>query len=112
MSIVKELQNARYLISDPAKWTQGAFGRDSFKVPRHSRGKETVCWCSLGALVKANEKHRIGLSETESFLNDVSVDVHGVDIIDFNDYSKRTHEEVLMLFDIAIERAKSKENEE
>lgn len=47
------LRRAREIISDPAKWTQGAFARDSqgsMIPPNHTAA---CSWCAIGALSRA-----------------------------------------------------------
>ena len=51
MTTLEILRAARELISDPAKWTQGAYARDE-KGFQLCTGYDTgaTCWCAIGAL--------------------------------------------------------------
>jgi len=56
VSIATELQfarAARELISDPERWTQRAYARNSSFICVDSSSRHACCWCSLGALRKA-----------------------------------------------------------
>lgn len=112
--ISEVLKAARELITDPKRWTQGWFARtiqDGQVGPEH---KFAVCFCSLGALYKAEpglwqlEEDGDGdgqetTSDAIEFLQKFCDGHHGMDIAMFND--NRTHKEVLELFDKAIEEA-------
>jgi hypothetical protein len=53
---VELLRRVRDLLSDPAKWTQGATARDANGQPTDMNGKSAVCWCLSGALETLDEK--------------------------------------------------------
>ena len=92
------LQKARDLITDPDKWTQKAYAKDSKGMTVSLWSKEATCWCALGALYSFNEDGIFELpGDTHSRLQDHA----GRDIVSFNDNS--THAEVLAAYDRAIE---------
>lgn len=104
--ISEVLKAARELITDPKRWTQGAFARtikDGRVSPEH---EFAVCFCSFGALYKVQPGEWTKASESvpaHEFINRFCVATHHVDLAHFND--NRTHKEVLELFDKAIEEA-------
>jgi hypothetical protein len=106
------LQEARALISDPAKWTQCSFARDAKGKSLFSGyNKDAVCWCAMGAIEKVLGKD-LSLDLTPyTILKDTGY-IHITDwppsgVTTYNDRS--THQEVLSLFDKAIENAKEME---
>lgn len=110
------LIEARELISVPERWTQGDYARD-----REGKGLidhpsiKPVCYCTLGACTAIEELHNIhegGLDPSRAIM---SILLKALDnlvekpttIDDYND--THTHEEILTLFDKAIEIAKEEE---
>ena len=86
------LRAARALIAKPGTWIQGRF--------RNSCG-----FCSVGALLEAPAA---GANEwLRRAVNLHTNDRYGGSIIDWNDDPKRTHEEVLTVFDTAINLAEA-----
>lgn len=43
---------ARELISDPKRWTRGAYARNEQGAACGARNPAAVCWCASGALIK------------------------------------------------------------
>ena len=104
MKISEKLEAAKALIADPKNWTQDTYARDVHGEPTSPESMDAVCWCSLGALKK-----------TDSYLEGAGLllrSISGVSkhpfIPSFND--TRTHEEVMAMWDRAIELAKSDED--
>ena len=102
--VVRVLTEARDLISDPKRWTQGAYARDAHGRQTYWGDPAAVCWCASGAISKATK-----LTPAQSAMNrdlvdqaqaelDSAIDHYGV--FTFND--SRTHKEVLEMFDRAI----------
>ena len=57
------LRKAWALIDAPEKWTQGACARDSSGDSVTLTNASAACFCSLGALIKANGEFDRGLKE-------------------------------------------------
>lgn len=102
---VEILKAARAVIEKPESWTKGYYAKAEDRTWTISNGPKAVCFCSIGAIEKATGKVHYGGGwpfEAEYMLRraaDVS------NIADFNDAPERTHEEVLAIFDRAIELA-------
>ena len=96
MTPLETLKAARQLISDPAKWTNSYYARDSIGIDVSPSSDKAVCFCSIGAIRKFSEV----LSEAEMFLLGFCSETHDTYAEEFND--THTHAEVLALFDAAI----------
>jgi hypothetical protein len=97
MTPLETLKAARALITDPAKWTQGAQARDKRGQPFSTHNDNAVCWCALGAIEKVADPYSEEAYEAAKKLRSISP--NGT-VSDFND--THTHVEVLALFDAAI----------
>ena len=97
---VAVLERARELISDPERWTQRAFARNSVGEATSASGPGATCWCALGAI--AREEGRSGSGAVRQLREGAGLHGTGtyLGIADFNDVS--THAEVLAAFDKAI----------
>lgn len=120
------LQEARKIIEDKSRWTQGAAARTAEHLSCVPTLEAAVCWCSLGAVDLA--AYRLPIPQ---FVNRVSRDLalRALDraafeleeeelgrrtrypgdrgrssVIEWNDDSHRQHAEVLLMFDRAIAR--------
>lgn len=111
MTASEILRAARALISDPARWTQGAFARDSSGDQVDRLTSEAVCWCLAGAVDAASYPERIGV---DNYVIDfdrsaarlaaaraLHTVIHDT-VVSFNDDPTRTHAEVLEAIDKAI----------
>lgn len=96
---VKILRAARDLISDPKKWTQGAYARDANGDLCRCEGPEAASWCAFGVLW--------GRQDATYYLVMCLPDSYKT-VAAFNDCS--THEEVLALYARAIELALAEES--
>lgn len=96
MTPLETLKAARDLISDPARWTQVVFARDSIGMDVEPTSYRAVCFCSIGAIRKFERK----MSDAEKTLLGVCSKIHDTYVEEFND--THTHAEVLALFDAAI----------
>lgn len=104
---------ARKILSNPDHWTQGCLGRDPDGFPVSTSGLDTaVSFCAVGALAQAynvvsNQKHNILdrdiVRPLRRCLNEP--------VVKWQDSSKRTHREVLDLFDRAIYDLEMQESE-
>ena len=77
-------------------WCQAADARDAGGLECASRDAEAACWCLSGAIHRACD----GLAEDDAW--DVLASLVG-DPVEWNDTPGRSKEEVLALFDKAIE---------
>lgn len=94
-----KLREARELISDPHRWTQGWMATDRDGYPCHPNSKWASSWCTLGALEKVDA--------TGQDLQDVRDAVpmrwrHKV--ATYNDVPWHKHRHILRVFDRAIKR--------
>lgn len=119
------LKAARERVTDPQDWTQGAYARDAYgsevgdghfsldDLIDEEAFHNATRWCALGALgVKAFDiddvAHATNVLERAVRKLDTSVKGDDYCIVSaFND--NHSHEEVLRLFDEAIELAKEQE---
>lgn len=98
MNTVETLKAAKALISDPTKWTQGAYARDAEGTVTDPFASDAACWCSVRSIVAVS---REWFFASESLLEKAI----GGGVIRFNDM--HTHAEVMAAFDRAIELAEA-----
>ena len=118
------LTEARQLIAEPEKWTQGAFARDRDGGAVDAEAEEARSFCAYGALLKASfnlaGKPHLTASDHASrryaidAIDALDVLIAGAGILlsegegeddavrDWNDADCRGHEEVLAAFDNAL----------
>lgn len=106
--VVEKITKARALIADPLQWCRYAYARDRYGSPAYPYSIEARQWCSLGSLerVTRDAPSRIlvaGKVILEEALGQLG---YGHEVGAFND--SHTHEEVLEMFDKAIEIAKER----
>lgn len=106
MKTSEMLEKAKAIIADPSHWTQGWFAKDAAGNDTFSLRSEAVCWCSMGALNKAGfgpwgecfaPVFEVALMEAG----------HTQGMASYND--THTHEEVMKVWDRAIQLAKEDE---
>jgi hypothetical protein len=92
---------ARKLIEQPEHWTKGHYARDARGAPVLPIDSEAVCWCTVGALGRADQER----DTNEVYLNTRMVLLEHMQpcLSEFND--NHTHAEVLAAFDKAIAAA-------
>jgi hypothetical protein len=104
------LKAARALIADPKHWTQGELARDADGNPEDEYQPEAVCFCSVGALMRAARVVGDDLNEARfgafTQVGNITLDLRGLTIVEFNDAEDTTHADVLAVFDKAIEATK------
>ncbi|MGV2110128.1 DUF6197 family protein [Agrobacterium salinitolerans] len=106
MNTVQILKEARALIADGGKWTQGAFARNSLGEKVDPSEEGAVCFCAIGALAKAAGANPESELPAENLLVTEMLELDARECIpEFND--SHTHADVLALFDRAIARAES-----
>lgn len=104
----ERLRAAKKLIDSPEKWIQG----DYYDLPGDA--KNSVCFCSLGAIQRVyvdSDTPLMGDLNRESLYLERALhelEVLEGDIPTFND--THNHEEVMQMFDKAIEIAESEGN--
>lgn len=101
LSAAETLQKARDLIADPAHWTQRTAARDAATTPVPVASPYAKSFCTLGAVDRAAGFDSHGFYDATAFLYQVIGSAES--IAQFND--SHTHEEVIALFDAAIEKA-------
>lgn len=107
MDVKEVLIQARELISDERRWTVRSLARDKYgnSVPVSSPG--ATCWCSAGALSRVILENGNNDATVYTRIKDLlRKAISGESYVAFND--SRTHEEVLKMFDKAIELASTK----
>lgn len=102
----KILAEARDLVS--SGWTKGFMARDGEGQPTQPLHQAAVCWCVMGALVKASVKPEsdFGASSADSAALLHRFLPWGVGLAEFNDDPTTGQEDVLRLLDQAIAAAR------
>lgn len=96
------LRAARARISDPSKWTQGAFARDAEGLEREPASKWAVCWCALGSL-EVEFPFGGGFMERTALRRAVAVVAPGLPQLSVEQVNDRfDHATILAVFDEAI----------
>lgn len=91
-------------------WTQGVLARDETGKEVRPSSPKAVCWCMSGALnaVKPYSKGEPATRNAVSnILNSITRPANGY--VSWNDAPQRTQEEVLHIFDRAIDMLRNKE---
>ena len=83
-------------------WTQGASARDVTGSVTRAWAEEAVCWCAMGA-VACREDDWATTAAAWVVLEEAA----GMWVAEWNEAPGRTHEDVLALYDRAIERSRS-----
>ena len=95
---------ARSLIDHPNKWIKGNYAKDKNGVIVAVADRYAVCFCSKGAIIKTSSWDDI--VQVEDDLNEATrlvTDGVFTSIILFNDHPQTTHDQILKVFDKAIE---------
>jgi len=108
------LEAAKKLIDSPEKWTKHVAARDSEDRPIDPFSPNAVCFCSIGAQLRAITQLGVapdGILDNISFgymaLAARSITAEPCSVAGFNDNS--THPTVMRMWDRAIELAKQRE---
>ena len=111
MKSVEVLTKARELISDPAKWTQGASAKNRDGKVVGLMSDDAECFCLIGAIDRitldgedADNDTAWAGAEAYRLTRDA---IGGGAISEWNDEPKRTHADVISALDAAIEKAKA-----
>ena len=104
---LKVLEDARALIAPPYAWARGTFSQSS---PRAPKG---IAFCAMGAIDEAGRGfslyvvHRAGNELAKCVPDDlVPTDAGARKVTHFNDHQAKGKEDVLKVFDCAIENVK------
>ncbi len=98
------LAKAKEIISDPKHWAKHEFAYDKDGYEVHPDSSTAACWCARGAVYAANKSYT-GAEVEEAFKHLAAVCPLGVLIGFYNDQPERTHDDIMDLFDKAIEHA-------
>ena len=91
-------------IDTPEKWTQRLYARDTKGHGAAVMSDNAVCFCSIGALYKANRVMKHYNSESATQYLQTAIDgKHPGALMQFND--SHTHEQVMQAWDKAINLA-------
>lgn len=109
MNALEVLKAARHLLSDPNRWTKRAYARAADGLDIDATSDMAVSFCAIGAM-----RHVTGsdsIVDNEEY-GEAMVALNGAVVwpgklcrtARFNDHPDTTHEDVLALYDRAIER--------
>lgn len=94
MNNLERLILARAVIEDPARWTRRSIARSAFDNEVLPHDPRAVCWCAMGACC---------LSGAD--LTPLLLVLPGNETLpSFNDDERKTHADILNLFDRAIDK--------
>lgn len=111
MKASEGLMAAKAMIDSPEKWTTGAMSRDINGNPVPLFGDDACQFCSLGAIYLTTDKYDPISNTTNVVWWDYLYQVmESQSIRQFNDC--HTHDEVMNMWDKAIELAKKDEQNE
>lgn len=106
LKILNLLKEARETISKPENWVQGSFACDDEGALVDPRSKKARCFCAMGALQKHTLSQypqlEIAFAAARRLIKALPDGWHFV--TEYNDATTTTHEEVLALFDRAIDQ--------
>lgn len=108
-SVLELLVEAKALIEDESKWARGYYARGKNGELREPTEDGATCFCSIGALMKVlngyDYPESLQIDRAERVLNKC-VGGNG-SIIGFNDDRSNSHEDVMAVWDKAIELERS-----
>lgn len=100
-SVIDILEAAKALIKNPINWGKGDYVY---------RGDDTTKYCAIGAVMTVeSDLADNALFVSERFLRDALPEDADRRLVRYNDAPERTHEEIMSLFDRAIELAKAEQ---
>ena len=108
-TVTEILIEARELISDPERWTQGVYARDAQGIFTDWDSPEAVSWCVTGAIAKVVRSVQESKGDYNalvmSALDKLRCAIGHDGVTAFND--AHNHAEVLAAFDKAIEASRN-----
>lgn len=96
---------AKEKISTPDKWTKGVGARNSKGEWINVFSKDAACFCSIGAIMNVCENISIRLETYKILRNSFPSIFNNYTVASFNDSYATTHDDVMKVFDKAIEAA-------
>ena len=99
------LSRARELIEDPVNWVQGPYAVDDYGQPVDHDDPEACAWCALGAIWAVSDWEGVDYGAANDLLNKLPVVRRHCGIHMLNDEDDTTHDDILAVFDDAIELA-------
>lgn len=96
---------ARKRISEPSRWTQGAYARNQYGAITDHSAPDAVCWCVEGALLRETQGLVHLYNEAINYLDRLLPPY--TELHTFNDRTK--HAQVLKFLDAAIEKLSKRE---
>ncbi len=102
--VVAALKAGRAMIDSPEKWTKGEFARDINGESVLPKDHCAVCFCSYGAAMKAARAGTGMQTDVFKYINRAAPDEN---IIEYNDFTSTTHQDILVVWDKAIEKAEA-----
>jgi len=116
MNAVEILRTAKDKISSPEHWSQGGYAVDSEGRSVTPDSQEAVSWCALGAI---RAVYLTGLKDVDLYCRVGEILTTTVlrcskgklaSAAKYNDSPARKHEDILHMFDVAIELAGEQES--
>lgn len=107
IKISDKLKEAKELIGVPERWTTGTAARNSVGSPVNVNDCDAVCWRAVGSVHYVTSGYCMGCIDSMLVLRKV---IFGEFIAAYND--THSHEEVMDMFDRAIELAEKDEQNE
>lgn len=109
MKVSEALVRAKALIEDPAHWIQGYFAKDVNGFVVSLYGNDACCFCASGAQQRACVDDPV-CAQAEKALKDAAyVLFNRLSVVSVNDDRDRKHEDIMRLFDRAIQIAQAEE---
>lgn len=114
MKTSKILKKAKKIISNPVNWTKYRLAKTEDFVSVEPMSEDAFCFCSIGAVEKALDGEDYS-PEYVNALNCLNLVVKQKNkkncdtVSSFNDKSSTTHDDIMKLFDDAIDLAKGQE---
>lgn len=104
---VEKLKEVRNLLSDPKRWTKGAYGRiRATMAPTGPVGTNADCWCMWGAILKVSGHDNLSNPDVME-IGGMMQEVLPEGIVDFNDDPNTKHSDLINKIDLAIKEAES-----
>ena len=116
MTAKELLIKARALIANPNHWTQTNFAHDTEGNSVAPSNEKACEWCALGAIMNIRYENANGYAIEDKAIEMLSLTISDFDkyenfrgvnnediISSFNDDTSTTHEDVISMFDIAID---------
>lgn len=115
MSAVEILREARALIADESRWTQGDYARDASGLSVTPTADTATCWCAIGALEKVcgPEEGLALFNSAYEFLYSAAMSMYRDGVAAVNDQrvhllGSTAHAAVLELYDEAVMKAEAR----